>query len=295
MSRNACVLVLGKAGFIGRNLYEFLVQHDSYLLSTPSHKELDVLDERAVFNELKHNSYDVVLNCLDTHRLADAVYAERRLRMFYNLVNHADLFGKMIYFGTGAEYGRQTDVKNVSETDLGRQIPLDSYGFAMFQMAQFTLQSTNIYDLRLFGIFGPYELWQRRFISNCICKVLYGFPVTVRQDRIIDYLYIDDLARIVLWALSSELEHHDYNVVSGRAYHLTELAEEIVRLGAGTERIFVAKPGYADEYTANNNRLRHEMNGFRPEPMQDSIAKLYRYYEANLKDIDAESLLYNEQ
>ncbi len=52
-------------------------------------------------------------------------------------------------------------------------------------------------ELRLFGVFGPHEDYAIRFISNAICKALFGLPITLRQNRTFSYLFIDDLGPIV--------------------------------------------------------------------------------------------------
>jgi len=289
------ILLLGKTGFIGRNLNEFLRERKEFyscIIEAPSSFELDALSESAVYSILKSGSFDVVLNCLDRRMSPDAEYAEQRLRMYYNLANHSDLFGKMIYFGTGAEYCRQKPIIAIKEKDFGRQIPLDSYGFAMFQMATHALQSKNIYNFRLFGIFGPYEDWQKRFISNCICKAICSYPLTIRQDRVMDYLYIEDLCKIVTWAMSSDLTYHAYNASSSRQYKLTELAREVSRQAQQELPVYVAKEGLADEYTASNELLVTEMQNFHAEPIADSISKLFDYYAANITNINKESLLY---
>jgi GDP-L-fucose synthase len=293
MSQLKKILLLGKSGFIGRNAYDYLAGRADLLLSAPTHFELDVLDETSVVAYLKHGSFDVVVNCLDRHSDADAAYGEQRLRMYYNLAHHNDLFGKMIYFGTGAEYGRQTPLERISEQDFGRHIPLDSYGFAMFQMACHALQSNNIYNLRLFGIFGPHELWRTRFISNCICKALFGFPLTIRQDRRMDYLYTDDLCGIISWTIDHNLTYHAYNATSGKSYLLTELAQLVIKQSGKDLAVFVAEEGLADEYSSDNSLLKREMQDFSKEPIEESIRKLYAFYGRNQATLDKESLLYN--
>ena len=85
-------------------------------------------------------------------------------------------------------------------------------------MTEHARNSKNIYNLRLFGIFGKYELWNQRFISNAICKALFGFPITQRQDVFLDYLHVDDLCKMVRWVIERNPVYHEYNVVSGRKY-----------------------------------------------------------------------------
>lgn len=47
--------------------------------------------------------------------------------MFTNLTTHHDLYGKMVYFGSGAEFGKHRDVIKVSEENFGEIIPTDMY------------------------------------------------------------------------------------------------------------------------------------------------------------------------
>lgn len=293
MSPSTRILLLGARGFVGSNLRTRLGRRPDYAIHAPSHDELDALDEAAIVSVLRETSYDVVLNCLDRHAATDSAYAEQRLRMYFNLAAHSDLFGKMIWFGSGAEYGRQLPVCSVSEGDFGRCVPADSYGFALYQMSLHTLSSLNIYNLRLFGIFGEQEDWSRRFISNCICKALYGYPLTLRQDRIMDYLDVADLALLVERMIDGEPQGHTYNATSGRPVSLATIAQTVLER---TQRedlpIFVARGGLSPEYTSINRAISDELGGFMPRPLVESVDRLILYYKEHLDEIDRERLLY---
>ena len=123
------ILLLGQSGFIGQNLLEYF--QEKYDIIAPTHQQLDVLDERAVIDCLSKGNFDIVINALDV-RDGSIDYFEKRLRMFTNLATHHNLYGKMLYFGSGAEYGKQKDIVQVSEDDLGQVIPSDTYGLCMY-------------------------------------------------------------------------------------------------------------------------------------------------------------------
>lgn len=285
------ILVLGANGFVGHNLIESLSESSRYELVTPTSRDLNALDESQVNKELSSCRYDVVLNCLDRSGVADASYAEQRLRMYHNLASRSDLYGKMIYFGTGAEYGRQLPLSKVTEDDYGRCIPLDSYGFAMYQMADHALRSDNIFNLRLFGIFGPGEDWKQRFISNAIVKALLELPITIRQDRIMDYLDVADLATPVMWAIDNDPAHHAYNATSGISYRLSELAESVLMQTGSRSKIIICNEGLAqNEYTSSNERLRSECPQFAVRAMADSIDALVLYYDKMLRALSKEEI-----
>lgn len=287
---NKQILLLGSSGFVGKNLYEYL-ENRNYSIDSPRHCELDVLSEIDVLKYLRKKKYDVVINALDRNGKENN-YFENRLRMFQNLAIHSDLYGKMIYFGSGAEYGRELPVCSIEENEINRVIPSDTYGFCLQQMNDYARKSENIYNFRLFGIFGKYELWNQRFISNAICKAISGYPITIRQDRYMDYLYIDDLCKIVEWAINNKPKFHDYNAVSGKKYSLYELAETVQKVMHTDVPIYMAKDGYFNEYTASNKRLLSEMCDFEIENIELSIKKLSEWYIENKSLIIKEKLLY---
>lgn len=290
MKENMKILIVGSNGFIGKNVSEFL-RTKGYIIDTPSHMELDALSEIDVLKYLDKKSYDIIINALDGKSI-DKNYFENRMRMFYNIAKHNDLYGKMIYFGSGAEYGRELPVCSIEENQINRVIPSDTYGFCLQQMNDYARKSDNIYNIRLFGIFGKYELWNQRFISNAICKAISGYPITIRQDRYMDYLYIDDLCKIVEWAIKNKPKFHDYNTVSGRKYSLYDLAETVQKVMHTDVPIYIAKEGYFNEYTASNKRLLAEIGDFEIENIELSIKKLSQWYIENKSLIIKEKLLY---
>ena len=287
------ILLIGRNGFIGRNMHENLVS--SYEVIAPNKEELNALDEQQVLKCLNETKPDIVINAADVNSIVSS-YLEDRLRIYMNFAKYGDLFGKMIFFGSGAEYGRTVPISMISEDQFDRIIPKDTYGFCLSQMSKDAILSKNIYNLRLFGIFGKYEVWSKRFISNSICKAICGYPITIRRNTLFDYLYIDDLVDIVRWVIENEPQHHIYNAVSNHPIQLKEIADIInSKMGESAVPIYVADQQPGSEYTASNQRLLSEMKGFQPEPIEESISKLISYYRAHIDEISKEKLLYNER
>ena len=119
------------------------------------------------------------------------------VKMFENLVRYKDNYTKFINFGSGAIYNNERNICNISETELFTNIADNPYGFSKYVISQRIHSLENFIDLNIFGIFGKYEDWTRRFISNILCRVLTGVPITVNQNRIFSYLWIDDLMPIL--------------------------------------------------------------------------------------------------
>ncbi len=287
------ILLTGAGGFIGRNIAESL--KDEYQLHWPSRKELNLLDQEAVQGYLKQYQFDVVIhsaNCNDTRRKITPYDAlDGNLRMFFNLERCHSLYGKLIYFGSGAEYARDHYIPGMAESYFGIHVPMDAYGFSKYIMAKTCESSRNIYELCLFGVYGKYEEWERRFISNAICRVLKGKDITIRQNVYFDYLWVEDLVQIVRWFIEGEPLHRRYNVCRGQKADLYSLAVTVREILCADCDIIVAKEGWKPEYTGDNNRLLEEMGGFRFTALAESIRLLCDYYRANEDRIEEERLI----
>jgi GDP-L-fucose synthase len=216
---------------------------------------------------------------------------KNNLLMYFNLANISNLFGKMLYFGSGAEYDQFKCPSLVKEEYLGNNIPTTDYGLSKYLMAVNAEKSDNIYDLALFGCFGKYEDYAIRFISNAICKTLFGLPIVIKKNRKMDYLYIDALMPIVDYFINNDCKYKRYNIVSGISFELYELAEKILKLSGNNLPIIVAEPGMQPEYTADNSRLLSEVPNLKFTDMDAAIKKLYEWYGQNKNLINKDYLL----
>jgi GDP-L-fucose synthase len=291
------LLITGGSGFIGRNLKEYLEREGgAYELYCPSSKELDCLNEEEVTDYLKKHRFDCVIhaalyqNSPVNERDAQKVL-EYNLRFFMNFAKNSQLYGKMYYVGSGAEYDKREPIVQVRETDIGRTIPTDQYGLAKYTIGNIIEHSSNIYNLRLFGVYGKYEYYPTKYISNVCCKAIKGLPLTMRQNVFFDYLWIEDFCRMTEFFLNHEPLYHTYNMVSGVRVSLEEICNMVLKVSEKKLPIYICKEGFAKEYTASNERFMNECPGFSYTPMETAIRSLYHWYEDNV-DIDIYKLLY---
>lgn len=289
------VLITGASGFIGRNLAEDFAGH--YNLHAPTSAELDLLDPAAVRAYLAKHTFDVVVHSATTRsnrRLgAPSDMLDRNCRMFFNLARNEHLFGRMIYFGSGAEYDRRNLPARVAEDYFDTSVPADPYGFSKYICAKYAEEHPNILNLRLFGVFGKYEDYAVRFISNACARVVCGLPIVIRQNVLFDYLYIDDLARITRWFIENQPTQRTLNVCTGHGCQLHCLAKIVATVSGKNPEIKILNPGLAPEYTAANNRLLREIPALQFEPTQQAVAKLYRWYDGRRHTLDSETLQYD--
>ena len=199
MKNKIKILLTGSGGFIGKNILDQL--GGKYDFITPRSLELNLCDFEAVQDYIKNCHPDFVIhgaNLGGIRRKNDSDDTlEMNLKMFFNIVSCKKYFGRMIMFGSGSEYGKQDDISQVKETDFEKKIPADKYGLYKYICAQYAQQVDFITHLRIFGIFGKYENYCFRFISNNICCTLLNLPISINQDVYFDYIFVNDFVKIV--------------------------------------------------------------------------------------------------
>lgn len=290
------ILVTGGSGFIGRNLVEMLGERHQIL--APTHTELELTDADAVRAWLRANRPDAIVHGATKpgHRAARDVVgiAEANLRMFFALTSDRELCPRMVFLSSGAVYDSAHYLPRMAETYLGEHVPADASGWSKYVAARYIECADNVVELRPFGVFGPYEDYSIRFISNALCRALLGLPITLRQDRAFDYVWVADLARVVEHFVErprSVLDHAAYNVTPDDTTSLLGAARMVLEVTGANVPIEVGAPGTGTEYSGDNARLRSEMSGLPFTPLREAIRLLHEWYGSRIDQIDRATVL----
>lgn len=264
------ILVTGGSGFLGKNIIKAFEK--KYNMFLPTHNELDLLDEIKILDYVLLNDIDIIIHSaiLYEHKSDDRTnLVEINLRMFFNIERCKNHVRKIIYFGSGAEYSNLHYKPLMKETYFGEHIPCDKYGFAKFCMSK-SLENTNIYNLRLFAVFGNHED-ARRFISQCIRNVKNNENIVINRNVCFDYMYIDDLTNILEWFINNNPKYNVYNVCTSKPYKLLEIANMVKKITKSNVGIEVIDNINDFEYSGDNTLLLNEMNGYEFIPLEESI------------------------
>ena len=286
------IFITGAGGFVGSHLKEYLQQYyPHYSLLTPSSKELDLANESAVDDYILSYKIDMIINCANRGGGRDSGnknIVHENLRMFFNIVKHSDKVSKIIHFGSGAEYSKHKPIVDVKEEDADMATPLDEYGFYKSVCSKFIEKSDNNLNLRIFGCYGEYENYRFKFISNAIVKNLLHLPITINKNVFFDYIYVDDLVRMVDFMIHNDTKAKIFNISTGQKVDLVTLATIINEVSDFKSEIRLLNEGLNNEYTSNNTRVLSEMGDFEFTSHKDAIIKMREYFKQNLDKLDVE-------
>lgn len=289
------VLITGAGGFVGRNLSEHLTGRcHVYPLR---HRELDLLDDAAVADFFARNRVDMVLHCavLGGSRLTNydsgaTDIVEKNLRMFINLQRCLPETAHMIHFGSGAEYSKPHYHSKMSESYFDTHVPADAYGFVKYAISRLIAVQDRITCLRIFGLYGKYEDYRYKFISNAIVKNLLGLPIVINQNVVFDYLFIEDFVRIVERLVERRPAQRFYNITPTESVDLLTVARLINQVGEFQSEIKILNDGLNTEYSGDNSRLLAELGGYEFTSYANGVAKLHQYYRAVLDTLDVDAI-----
>ena len=276
------ILITGTNGFIGRNLKEYF--QDRYEnVYCPKRGQLNLLNAKDVYEYLKKNHFEIVIHCGVT-----LTSVEENLKMYFNIETCSKFFGKLICIGSGAEYDMKNYIPKMKEDYFGKYIPNDLYGFSKYVIAK-DIESIhrNIFNLRVFGIYGKYEDFKRRFISNNICRLLCRLKISIKKNIYFDYLYVDDFSRIVEMFIKNNAKKRSYNICTGKTIDLISLAKIINEIDGKKMPIMIKEDGLNPEYSGDNKLFMNELQKVEFTPPEKAISELYHWYK------DSSSIVFN--
>lgn len=289
------ILITGAGGFVGKNLTEYLTPF--YTVYPMTHRTLDLLNEEAVADFFANHEVDIVLHCavmggsrLTNYDAGRNDVVEKNIRMFLNLRRPLPASAFLIHFGSGAEYDKRNYRPKMTEDYFDTHVPADAYGFAKYTIAKLIEGMDRVACFRIFGLFGRYEDYRFKFISNAIVKNLLHLPIVINQNVVFDYLYIKDFLRIIHHFIENQPRRKFYNITPTMSIDLRSAAGIINEVSDFASEISIINEGLNTEYTGDNQAIRSEIGNFNFTPYDQAIDDLYQYYRAVFPELDIDTV-----
>ncbi len=230
------ILITGGNGYVARSLTEAF--KSVYDVVSVSRKDFDLTNYNDTCNFLKDKYFDAVIHTAVVGgtrlRVDDSSVLNNNLQMYYNLVALEDRFGKFITFGSGAEI----------------TAPWEPYGFSKRIIAESMSRRDRYYNLRIRAVFDENEL-DTRFIKGNLLRYINHEPMTIHQNKYMDFFYMEDLISLVDYYIKTKnpvLQEVDccynYNLtLSEIANYINTLDEHQVDINIQTDKLASAYVG----------------------------------------------------
>ena len=232
------ILITGSNGYIGKAVKEHYSEHNLTLL----HRAVCELTDESQVDNFFTEKYDVVIHCaaLGGNRIErdKPKVLHDNLKMFLNLHKHKDKFGKLIHFGSGAQYHEDT-----------------YYGLSKRVIADLCETDDKFFNIIVYGLFDKNEI-ETRFIKSCINKCKEGKPIIVHKNKKMDFFHMEDLLILIDKIISVDEENklqwihatREYQAVYWEEFDLCSIARMVIgEMGSG--EIILGEPGLDKPYT----------------------------------------------
>ena len=280
------ILLTGSGGFIGKNLKNYLA--DKYNLLTPRSYELDLCDEQAVKKFFAQHKIDFVIHCGSTGGARGVqdrdTTIEDNLAMVDNILKYKNSDVRVILFGSGAMYGKSRSLHKVSEDEIGKFIPEDLYGKSKMLIAQKIKERKDVLCLNIFACYG-YGEKESRFPSYAINQNLAHKPIEINQNVVFDYLWVEDMERIIEYFISHKPKDNIINITPNESISLVEIANIINEISEYKSEIIIKNPVLNNEYTGDNSLLLNNFAQLEFTSPENGLKRLYEFNKRNIKEI----------
>lgn len=274
---NLDILLTGSGGFIGENLKKYL--SGKYNLLTPRSYDLDLTNADAVRNYFSENDIDLVIHCATRGGIRgivdDNTTIDDNLSMVKNILSSKSSKCRVILFGSGAMYDKSRELHKVKESEIGRFVPKDLYGKSKMLIADMVKGREDVVCLNIFACYGDGEK-SNRFPTYAITQVLNNKPIIINQNVIFDYLYVEDMQRIVEhFILSKPVSGNIINITPDESVSLYDISNIVNEFNNNKVSIRIENTIMNKEYTGDNALLKENIPNFKFTTMKNGLNKFY--------------------
>lgn len=270
------ILLTGSGGFIGKNLKLYL--QDKFELLTPRSYELDLTNSNAVVEYFRTNDIDFIIHCGSiggARGVQDKDSTiEDNLAMVDNILLNKKASAKVILFGSGAMYDKSRALHKVKEFQIGEVVPNDLYGKSKLLISEKIKNRQDVLMLNIFACYG-YGEKENRFPSYAINQVLRGEAIEINQNVVFDYLFVEDMEKIVEYFVSHFPTDKVINITPTNSISLLEIAKIVNSFGKKKVDIRIKNEVLNNEYTGDNTLLLKNYPELQFTNIKDGLKKLY--------------------
>lgn len=255
MIKNASIYVAGHRGMVGSAVKQKLEQEGFTNIICRTSTELDLRNQQAVLNLFKKEKPEIVI---DAAARVGGILANRdypwqflyeNLEIQNNIIasSHETGVEKLVFLGSSCIYPKHADQPMREDSLLTGELEPTNQWYAIAKIAgvkmvealrkQYEKDYVSLMPTNLYGPRDNFDLKTSHVLPAMIrkfhdAKEAGHLPVTLwgSGSPMREFLHVDDVADAVLFALKNKMEHHLYNVGTGKDITIKELASLIQKI-----------------------------------------------------------------
>ena len=106
--------------------------------------------------------------------------------------------------------------------------------------------------------------------------------IVINQNVFFDYLYIDDLCKVVECFINNKPKSKIINVTPTNSIDLVSVSNIINEIGTYKSKIIIKNKNLNYEYTGDNFVLLQEMKNFEFTSYKNGMKKVYRFFKEKI-------------
>ena len=311
VSKNTKIYIAGHRGMVGSAVWRILESKGYSNLIGKTSAELDLRNQQAVLDFYNHEKPEVVI---DAAAKVGGILANNdfpyqflmeNMQIQNNLIDGAHKAGidKFIFLGSSCIYPKFAPQPLKEEYLLTDSLEPTNQWYAIAKITgvkacqaigkQFGKDYVSLMPTNLYGSFDNFDLQSshvlpamlRKFheatINNNAPVTLWGSGTPMRE-----FLFVDDMAEAVVFALENNLPEYLYNIGTGKDITIKELAETI-QLVTGHQGDILwdsSKPDGTPRKLMDVSKMK-EMGWQYATELEDGIKKTYQWYIENIDSI----------
>jgi GDP-L-fucose synthase len=310
IDKNSVIYIAGHKGMVGSAIWRTLTAKGYTNLVGASSKELDLRNQSEVHEFIQEIKPDVII---DAAAKVGGILANNdfpyqflmeNLQIQNNLINEAHLLNvdKFIFLGSSCIYPKLAPQPLKEEYLLTASLEPTNEWYALAKITgvklceairkQFQKDFVSMMPTNLYGTHDNFDLNSSHVLPAMIrkfhqAKQKNNAPVTLwgTGTPMREFLFVDDMAAAVVFALENQLPDHLYNIGTGKDLTIKELAILTQKIVGHTGEIIWdnSKPDgtprkLMDVSKMHNLGWKHQVN------LEEGIKKTYSWFLENIEN-----------
>jgi GDP-L-fucose synthase len=308
---NSKIYIAGHRGMVGSAVWRILASKGYSNLIGKTSKELDLTNQQAVSDFYNQEQLDVVIDAaakvggILANNDYPYLFLMENLQIQNNLIDGAHKAGieKFIFLGSSCIYPKLASQPLKEEYLLTGPLEPTNEWYAIAKITgvkaceairkQSEKDYVSLMPTNLYGSHDNFDLntshvlpaMLRKFheakINNHSDVTLWGSGTPMRE-----FLFVDDMAEAVVYALENKLPEHLYNVGSGKDITIKELAETIQKVTGHQGEIIwdASKPDGTPRKLMDTSKMK-ELGWEYSTELKEGIEKTYAWFLENTENI----------